>query len=227
MRQFQLGDGLPGGVPRSIVCIGAHCDDIEIGCGGLLMQLCAANPGIEISWFIAAAPAPRAEESRRAAGKLLAGCTAYTLETHEFPDGLLPFSGLELKHRLREFAATRAQRLPVDLILTHYRDDAHQDHRFLCELTWQTFRDHVILEYEIPKYDGDLGQPNWFVPLERATVERKLEYLLGCFDSQRDKPWFDAEVFRGLMRLRGVECRAASGFAEAFHLRKGVWQITT
>ncbi len=220
MRHFQLGER--EGPPSSVLCIGAHSDDIEIGCGGLLMQLCRHYPGIAVGWFVAVAPAQRAEETRRAAELLLSGAGRRQLDLHEFPDGHLPYCGSEVKHALRALA----DRTPADLILTHARDDAHQDHRFLSELTWQTFRAHAILEYEIPKYDGDLGRPNWYVPLGRDIVDRKLDCLLSCFESQRGKPWFDAETFRGLMRLRGMESRAPSGFAEGFHLRKGVWRFT-
>lgn len=219
MQQFFLG-GAARPLSR-ILCIGAHCDDIEIGCGGLLMRLSRAFPSIEVTWFIASAPADRLLESSHAAQRLLAGIRAHDIQAESFPDGELPYAGTEIKRCMRKLGERQA----VDLVLTHSLEDAHQDHRFLAELTWQTFRDHLILEYEIPKYDGDLGPRNWFVPLERQVAEGKIECLLDSFASQRAKPWFDAETFRGLMRLRGIECRAPSGFAEAFRLRKGIWQF--
>jgi LmbE family N-acetylglucosaminyl deacetylase len=217
MRQFRLGE--PGRPLQSILCIGAHCDDIEIGCGGTLLQLCRQHPGLRVDWFIAVAPKQRAEESRQAAGRLLQDAGSYSLDLHDFPDGHLPYCASDVKNDLRALASG----INPDIVLTHTKDDAHQDHRFLAELTWQTFRDHVVVEYEIPKYDGDLGRPNWFVPLAHEAVDRKVNCLLECFPTQRGKPWFDADTFRGLMRLRGMECRSPSGFAEAFHLRKGIW----
>ena len=219
MRSFRLEHS--DHAPFTVLCIGAHCDDIEIGCGGFLVELCGALPAVDIEWFIAAAPERRTSESRRAAARLLKAARAHHIEAHDFTDGELPYAGPALRRSMRAFA----ERHRADLVLTHFRDDAHQDHRFLAELTWQTFRDHLIWEYEIPKYDGDLARPNWFVPLEASTAELKIECLLECFPSQREKPWFGAETFRGLMRLRGTECRSPSGYAEAFHLRKGLLQL--
>ena len=216
MRQFQLH---PRGSAATILCIGAHCDDIEIGCGGLLAQLAAATPPPAVHWFIASAPATRCAESRQAAQSLLRGARSFELEAHEFTDGELPYAGTELRRRIRDLAA----RLEPDLVLTHWQGDAHQDHRCLTRLARQTFRDHLILEYEVPKYDGDLGRPNCYVPLAAAVVERKVGTLLESFVSQRGKHWFTEDTFRALMRLRGVECRAPSGFAEAYYLRKAVW----
>ncbi|MBS0366460.1 MAG: PIG-L family deacetylase [Proteobacteria bacterium] len=220
MQQWQLLRG-DGGTP-DVLCIGAHCDDIEIGCGGLLRQLCAGRSPPAVHWFVAVAPAARATESRRAARALLAGAARFSFEAHKFVDGELPYAGAQLRRRLRDLA----RRLSPSLILTHWHGDAHQDHRCLSELTRQTFRDHLILEYEVPKYDGDLGRPNWFVPLTAATVTAKIETLRTCFASQRDKPWFEERTFRALLRLRGMECRAPSGYAEAFHISKGVWKAS-
>jgi len=217
MRHFKFQPAVGG---ATILCIGAHCDDIEIGCGGLLAELCsAAAPTVH--WFIAVAPAARLAESRHAAQRLLAGARTFELEAHEFADGELPYAGAELKRRMRDLAA----RVTPDLVLTHWRGDAHQDHCHLSQLSQQVFRDHLILEYEVPKYDGDLGQPNWFVPLGAPAVERKVGCLVECFVSQRPKHWFNADTFRALMRLRGIECRAPSGFAEGYYLRKGVWAV--
>jgi LmbE family N-acetylglucosaminyl deacetylase len=218
MRHFQLHPTVGG---ATILCIGAHCDDIEIGCGGLLQQLSAAQPAPTVHWFIPVAPTARAAESRQAAQRLLSGAASFALETHDMSDGELPWAGPRLRRLLQDLAA----RLKPDLVLTHWSGDAHQDHRCLSELTWQTFRDHLILEYEVPKYDGDVGRPNWFAPLASDLVERKVACLLECFPSQRGKHWFDADTFRALLRLRGVECRAPSGFAEGYYLRKGLWSV--
>jgi LmbE family N-acetylglucosaminyl deacetylase len=216
MRQFHWQ---PGSGPATILCIGAHCDDIEIGCGGLLAQLAGATPAPAVHWFIPVAPAARLAESRECARRLLAAAGSFSLEAHDFPDGQLPYAGAQLKQLVQALAA----RLTPDLILTHWGEDAHQDHRCLSELTRQAFRDHLILEYEVPKYDGDLGRPNWFVPLTAALVERKVGALLDCYASQRARHWFNADTFRALLRLRGLECRAPAGFAEGYYLRKGVW----
>jgi LmbE family N-acetylglucosaminyl deacetylase len=221
VRTFELTNDEVTSAPTAILCVGAHCDDIEIGCGGTLMHLCHAFPGLHVDWFIAATNPTRLAESHQAATELLRDSGAHRIEALEYPDGELPYHGAELKRRLRSVL----DRQDIDLVLTHSREDAHQDHRFLAELTWQIFRDHAILEYEIPKYDGDLSRPNWFLPLDQSVVDRKIDCLVRNFGSQRHKRWFDADTFRGLMRLRGMECHSPSGFAEAFHLRKGIWQV--
>ena len=217
MRPFRLGE--PGRPLESILCIGAHCDDIEIGCGGTLLQLCRQHPGLTVDWFIAVAPAQRAEESRQAAGRLLQDAGSYRLDLHDFPDGHLPYCASEVKNRLRALASG----INPDIVLTHTKDDAHQDHRFLAELTWQTFRDHVVVEYEIPKYDGDTGAPNVFVHLTRAIARRKIDAIVRNFPSQRTHQWFDEELFSGVLRLRGMQARAAEGHAEAFYGAKLVF----
>jgi LmbE family N-acetylglucosaminyl deacetylase len=211
MQALELGAFAHGGV---VLCIGAHCDDIEIGCGGTLLRLLDANPALEVHYLVLCSDALRKREALDAARRLLGDAAEKRVRVHAFRDGFLPWSGGEVKEC---FEALKRSVSP-DLILTHTRGDLHQDHRLASELTWNTFRDHCILEYEIPKYDGDLGAPNFFVPLSEAQVARKLEIVVGAFASQRARRWFDAETFRALLRLRGVECNAAH--AEAFHARK-------
>ena len=209
---------LDGGDERALrfLCLGSHSDDIEIGCGGTILRLAEQLPGSVFHWVVFSAEGVRSAEAQRAA-ELFAGRSRLQgplLKT--FRDGFLPFLGAELKDIFEDLKKT----VSPDLILTHYREDAHQDHRLLCELTWNTFRNHLILEYEIPKYDGDLGRPNVFVPLEREVCQKKVRYLMEVFQSQRSKHWFQEETFLGLMRLRGMECNAPSGYAEAFYSRK-------
>ncbi|HET6601364.1 MAG TPA: PIG-L deacetylase family protein [Gaiella sp.] len=209
--------GFAGGSPLGrLLAIGAHSDDLEIGCGGTVLALTRANPGLAVHWVVLAANGDRADEARRCAETLLADAGERSVEVHEFRDGYLPHTAAEVKDT---FEALKARVAP-DLVLTHTRDDLHQDHRLVCELTWNTFRDNVILEYEIPKWDGDVGRPNVYVPLDESVAEEKLQLLGGHFDTQRGKDWYDVDVFRGLMRIRGMECRAQSGYAEAFTARK-------
>jgi LmbE family N-acetylglucosaminyl deacetylase len=201
--------------PLRLLCIGAHADDIEIGCGGLILSLLKQSNAIKVDWVVFSAPPGRDREARRSAGMFLKGASAQRVTLHAFRDGFLPYDGAAIK--------TEFEKLKVatpDLVLTHYRDDRHQDHRVLSDLTWNTFRDHWILEYEVPKFDGDLGAPNCFAPLDKAVCDRKVRFLQAAFGSQRDKHWFSSETFMGLMRLRGMECRARSGYAEAFYCRK-------
>jgi LmbE family N-acetylglucosaminyl deacetylase len=201
--------------PLKVLCLGAHSDDIEIGCGGLILSLLSLRKAVDIDWVVFSAPPPRAREARRSAELFLRGARRKRIVLKRFRDGFFPSDGAAIK---RVFEGLKSSK--PDLVLTHHRDDRHQDHRVLSDLAWNTFRDHWILEYEIPKYDGDLGTPNCFVPLDSATCARKLEYLNAVFASQRDKHWFSGETFMGLMRLRGMECRASSGYAEAFYSRK-------
>jgi LmbE family N-acetylglucosaminyl deacetylase len=198
-----------------ILCLGSHSDDIEIGCGGTILRLAEQYPGCAFHWVVFSATGVRENEARSSAS-LFAGSALKDPLIKAFPDGFMPFVGGELKTVLEELKKT----ISPDLIFTHYRKDAHQDHRQVSELTWNTFRDHLILEYEIPKYDGDIGQPNLFIPLEQHIYERKIRYLLDSFPSQRSKRWFQEDTFLSLMRLRGVECNAPSGHAEAFYGRK-------
>jgi LmbE family N-acetylglucosaminyl deacetylase len=201
--------------PFVILCLGAHSDDIEIGCGGTLLQLKKILPGLRFFWVVFSATGARGAEATKAAELFTSGCeTEIVLKA--FRDGFLPYSGGEVKGYFEEMKS----QVSPDVILTHWQGDAHQDHRLISELTWNTFRDHLILEYEIPKYDGDMGRPNLFVPLEAPLHERKVDYLFEAFASQRDKQWFDRETFLGLMRIRGMESNSPSGYAEGFHARK-------
>jgi LmbE family N-acetylglucosaminyl deacetylase len=209
-----------GASPRArlnVLCMGAHSDDIEIGCGGLLLTL-ARTRRLAVDWVVFSAHGARAEEARRGAALFLKGSDRSRVTTHRFRDGFFPYEGAAIKAVFE-----RMKRSPSpDLVLTHYRDDRHQDHRVLSDLAWNTFRDHWILEYEIPKFDGDLGAPNCFVPLDEATSRRKVALIRQAFATQGGKHWFDDETFLALMRLRGMECRARDRYAEAFYSRKTV-----
>jgi LmbE family N-acetylglucosaminyl deacetylase len=200
-----------------ILCLGAHSDDIEIGCGGTILRLAEQYPTSIIHWVVFSATGVREAEAQRAAA-LFAGPRLKGPLLKQFPDGFMPFVGAELKSVFEELKQAGSP----DLIFTHNRSDAHQDHRLIAELTWNTFRDHLILEYEIPKYDGDTGCPNLFVPLEPEICERKVRYIMDAFPSQQSKRWFQPSTFTSLMRLRGMECNAFSGHAEAFYCRKVV-----
>jgi LmbE family N-acetylglucosaminyl deacetylase len=205
--------------PISVLCLGAHADDIEIGCGATILHLKSKFPQLRFQWVVFTAAGCRRKEAEKAAELFTSGCVTNVV-IKEYRDGFLPYNGGAVKE---SFEQMKAQINP-DLIFTHWAGDAHQDHRLISELTWNTFRDHLILEYEIPKYDGDIGRPNFLVPLERAFCLRKIDYLLDAFESQRGKRWFERETFLGLMRLRGMESNSDSGYAEAFHSRKTVLQ---
>jgi LmbE family N-acetylglucosaminyl deacetylase len=201
--------------PRRVLALGCHPDDIEIGCGATLLSLVRHVPELEISWVVLGAAGERGEEARRSAAAFL-GDASVDVVVHDFRDGFFPYLGGAVKEAFEGLKA-----LPnFDLIFTHAREDLHQDHRLACELTWNTFRDHLILEYEIPKYDGDLGRPNVFVPLSEELAREKTRLILDGFPSQAGKHWFDEELFLGLMRLRGMEAGAPAGYAEAFTCRK-------
>jgi len=200
----------------SVLCLGAHSDDIEIGAGGTILGWIASGIRLETHWCVLSAIGPRAAEAEASAAAFLAGAASANIELAQFEDGLFPYQGNEIKAWLEVLR----DRVDPDVVLTHRMSDAHQDHREICQLTWNLFRDHLILEYEIPKWDGDLDRPNFYVPLTAAVLERKIELLLAHFGSQRSKDWFDAETFRGLARLRGMECRSPERWAEAFVLRK-------
>lgn len=203
------------GRPLRILCLGSHSDDIEIGCGGTVLRLAAENPGCVFHWVVFSACGVRGPEARRGAELFTKGASLEGPVTKEFRDGFLPFVGADVKAVFEELKS-----LAPDVVFTHYRKDAHQDHRLLSELTWNTFRNHLILEYEIPKYDGDLGQPGVFVPLDSEVCKTKARYIVETFASQRSKAWFEESTFLSLMRLRGMECNAPSGYAEAFYSRK-------
>jgi LmbE family N-acetylglucosaminyl deacetylase len=201
--------------PLRLLCIGAHADDIEIGCGGTVLRLLAERPVVEVTWVVFAGDDARREEAARAANLFLSGAARAHVRTEGFTDAYFPAAWADIK---RTFEGLKA--VEPDIILTHRRGDRHQDHQILAELTWNTWRDHLVLEYEIPKYEGDLGQPNFYVPLTRAQAERKVEILMEAFVSQRSRRWFDPQAFLGLMRLRGIECNAPEGYAEGFGAAK-------
>jgi LmbE family N-acetylglucosaminyl deacetylase len=202
--------------PLKVLCVGAHSDDIEIGCGGALMQLARRRPRPEFRWVVWSAAGARGAEAQSGARRFLGAAAKDAVRLHEFQDGYFParFDGI------KDAFETLAREFRPDIVFTHTRDDRHQDHRIVSDLTWNTFRNHVVLEYEIPKWDGDLGRPNFYVPLTATAAHRKAEALLEIFGTQRSKDWFSADIFLGLMRLRGMECRAPEGYAEAFHARK-------
>jgi LmbE family N-acetylglucosaminyl deacetylase len=202
---------------RRILAIGCHADDIEIGCGGTLLALARSNPGLEVDWLVLSARDEREAEARASADAFLGESVAQLrVDVRGFRDGFLPYSGGEVKDVFEELKL----RVDPQVIFTHANYDFHQDHRLACELTWNTFRNHLILEFEIPKVDGDLGRPNVFHPLTAEDVERKLDLLEMNFRTQSGRHWFDRETFRGLMRLRGMEAVAPERFAEAFTARK-------
>lgn len=201
---------------RNLLLLGAHSDDIEIGCGGTVLKLAAANPGLNIQWVVFSAEGERRREARSSARLFLKDAGQSKVVVKQFRTSFFFTQGEPIK----EYFETLKRAFEPDIVFTHYRDDRHQDHRLLSELAWNTFRDHLILEYEIPKYDGDMGIPNLFVPLDASTCERKVKHLLQSFRSQCDKHWFSDETFFSLMRLRGMEC--GSRYAEAFHSRKMV-----
>jgi LmbE family N-acetylglucosaminyl deacetylase len=206
----------PTGSRLRVLCLGSHSDDIEIGCGGTILRLVEEHPDSLFHWVVFSAPPPRDEEARIAADEFAGAARLMRVLLKQFRDGFMPFAGADVKALFEELKAEIAP----DIIFTHNRNDAHQDHRLIAELTWNTFRDHLILEYEIPKYDGDMGRPTVFVPLPTELARKKVRLLSEIFESQQTKRWFEPEVFFSLMRLRGMECNAASGHAEAFYCRK-------
>jgi LmbE family N-acetylglucosaminyl deacetylase len=205
-----------GAADHQVLCLGAHPDDIEIGCGGTVLRICQEHPGTSVHWVVLGAHDARAEEAWRGAERFRASAAGGEVLVMSFRDGFFPFEGAAIKELFEDLKA----RVSPDLILTHSRFDRHQDHRLVSDLTWNTWRDHTILEYEVPKWDGDMGAPNGFVPLSRALAETKVDEILATFVSQQGKAWFSGDTFLGLMRLRGNECRAQEGFAEAFYARK-------
>ncbi len=204
---------------KRLLCLGAHCDDIEIGAGGTVMRLVEAHRGLEIRWVVMGGAEPaRAEEARRSAALFTEGAGRVDVVVHGFRDAYLPWQGDKVKEAFESLAKDFAP----DLILTHHEDDRHQDHTLVSALTWNTWRDHTILEYEILKWDGDLGQPNVFVPLDEGLCRRKVDRILDVYATQRSRRWFTEDAFLALLRLRGVECNSPSRYAEAFYARKMV-----
>jgi LmbE family N-acetylglucosaminyl deacetylase len=199
-----------------VLALGAHSDDIEIGCGGTILTLVHRYPRLQVWWVVLGAAGRRAAEAEASAKDFLRGAKSGKVIVRGFRDGFLPYTGVEVK----EFFEDLKRHVDPDLILTHQLHDRHQDHRLTCDLTWNTFRDHLILEYEVPKYDGDMGTPNLFVNVDNKLAERKVALLMKHFGTQRSKHWFDRETFLGLMRLRGLESGTRGRYAEAFYARK-------
>ncbi len=214
MRRLTFTDQPAGRL--DILALGAHPDDIEIGCGGTILRLVADGRVASVRWVVCSGEGRRAEEAQSGALAVLDGIVDREITILHGRDGFFPQTGIDIKESFEDLKVSAEP----DLILTHRRDDRHQDHRFISDLTWQTFRNSMILEYEIPKYDGDVGNPNVFVEIPEALVRRKVEILETSFTSQLDRHWYDAETFRSIMRLRGIESRSASGYAEAFDGRK-------
>ncbi len=204
------------GEVRSVLCIGCHADDIEIGCGGTVLRLLAEQPGLHVHWVVLSAEGARMQEAVESAEKFLGEAASRQVTVKEFRDSFFPYSGEKIKEYLHELA----QDISPDLIFTHCRNDDHQDHRLVAKLTRCVFRDQMILEYEIPKYDGDLGRPGLFVPLDEPMCRQKVETITGTFVTQHDKPWFSADTFWSVLRIRGLECNSSSRYAEAFHCPK-------
>lgn len=209
---------------RSILCIGAHSDDIEIGCGGTILELLDARDDIEVRWIVLSGDETRAAEARKSAAGFLKKAKKSNVEVMGFQDAHFPYSdALSLKDYFKELRRT----CEPDLVFSHRTADVHQDHRFVAELTWQHFRDHMILEYEIPKYEGDLGQPTVFVPLSKKTARSKSDLITSSFKSQQEKPWFSADTFDAMHRIRGIECHSPTGLAEGFYCRKSRLDFTS
>lgn len=207
-----------GRMALNVLCLGAHCDDIEIGCSATMRKLVTSGREIHVYWNVLSSSAGRAEEAFEGARRVLEGSNDPHVEVSEFRNGYFPFIGAELKDHFERLK----KRFDPDIVFTHYRGDLHQDHKVVSDLTWNTFRNQWILEYEIPKYDGDLGSPNFFSPVSRELVTFKTSTIVECFTSQKHKHWFDRSTFEGLMRMRGAECASTSGYAEAFYVRKSI-----
>jgi LmbE family N-acetylglucosaminyl deacetylase len=214
---------LPLGRMRRVLCLGAHSDDIEIGAGATLLQLISKVLGLEICWVVFSAPGSRSEEARKSADEFLRGIPSAQIDIGSFRESYFPSEWPSIKERFEEIKA----KFEPDLILTHYRDDRHQDHRVLSDLAWNTFRNHLILEYEILKYDGDLGRPNVFVPFSEQIGARKIELLMRHFKTQSTKHWFTGETFAAMHRIRGIECASPTGLAEAFYCRKMLFAVSS
>jgi len=203
-------------LPLTVLCLGAHADDIEIGCGGTLLELMEHNPNVSVHWVVFSATPARAREVRRSARMLLQNARRKKIVIRGFRDSYFPFRG----ERIKKFMQQLGREATPDLVFTHYRRDLHQDHRLIAELTWNAFRNHLILEYEIPKYDGDMGAPNAYVHLDKDIAERKVRHICDTFRTQKSKRWFGEDTFLALLRLRGLESNAPSRYAEAFYCPK-------
>lgn len=210
---------LAGDSPLNVLCMGAHADDIEVGCGGTILRLAGEVPKLCVRWIVFSGEGARETEARNSAAAFLGGVSKNRIEVLRFRDGYFPFQGAEIK----DFFETLKRDFQPSIILTHWAGDAHQDHQLVAKLTHNTFRNHLVLEYEIPKYDGDLGNPNFFVPLTRTQLRRKIEAIRQNFPSQHARSWFSDDTFEGIARLRGIGCNAPEGVAEAFYVRKIVF----
>jgi len=215
---IKLGFEAPMGEGLKVLCLGAHSDDIEIGCGGTILRLLEEYCDVSVHWVVFGAEGVRAAEARESAASFLEKAKHKTVVIRNFRDGFFPYIGAEIKEYFEELKGE----FNPDIIFTHYRYDLHQDHRLICELTWNTFRDHLILEYEIMKYDGDLGTPNFYVRLSEDICRNKIQKIFSHFKSQVGKSWFSEDSFFSLLRLRGVESNSPDRYAEAFYCRKGV-----
>jgi LmbE family N-acetylglucosaminyl deacetylase len=205
-----------GHTPKTILLVGAHCDDIEIGCGGTVLQLVKKYPSAHFEWVVFSSTPIRAREAEASAARFLADAASQRVTIKQFRNGYFPYVGAEIKDY---FEILKTQVSP-DMVFTHHLHDRHQDHRTLAEMTWNTFRDHLILEFEIPKYEGELSSPNFFVPITQSQAEKKTSALMECFASEAVKPWFTRDTFLSMLRLRGVESNSPTGLAEGYYCRK-------
>lgn len=210
---FDLVPALRGKRNVSVLCLGAHSDDIEIGCGGTILRLLQSLTRCDVTWVVFSATAQRKREALASARRFLRSADSTTIVTQGFKESFFPYRG----EKIKSYFEGLKKKITPDLIFTHYRNDLHQDHRVVCELTWNTFRKHQIFEYEIPKYDGDLGRPNIYVPLAKDICDLKVKYLMEGFSTQRSRHWFTEDTFYSLLRLRGIESHAEDKYAEAFY----------
>ena len=211
-----MGFRIPDGAPFRVLCLGAHCDDIEIGCGGTILELAKICPTLDVHWVVFGSDPTRAAEAKACASLFLRDVPDKSVEIRSHRDGFFPAEWVAIKEHFEEIK----KGFEPDVVFTHYRDDRHQDHRVMSDLAWNTFRHHMVLEYEVPKYDGDLGVPNFFVPLSEESSRAKVKYILDSFHSQSSKHWLTEDTLAALMRLRGIESGGASRHAEAFYCRK-------
>ena len=201
--------------PFRILCLGAHCDDIEIGCGGSILKMIGENQNLSVFWVVFSSDEQRKEEAAKSASLFLKDAREKTVIIEDFRNSFFPYTGTVIKEYFESLKS-----FSPDLIFTHYRHDLHQDHALISKLTWNTFRNHLILEYEIPKYDGDLSSPNCFFQLDEPIGLKKINYIMECFLSQKDKPWCTEDAFLAIMRIRGVESNSPEKFSEGFYCRK-------
>ena len=213
---LKMSFGVPNDTMQKALLLGAHSDDIEIGCGGTVLELIEKRPDVEITWVVLSANGERKIEAQRSAQAFLRDVQQKQIILKDFKDGYFPFHGAAIKDVFEQLKGE----LSPDIVFTHHRNDLHQDHRLISELTWNTFRKQMILEYEIPKYDGDLGSPNFYIPLKESNCRQKVALLKDIFTTQRAKNWFADDLFYSLMRLRGMEARSPSNYAEAFYAYK-------